>query len=251
MIRDRFAPPEDGHPPQRDGEVRPRLPPRPRRPAGGRARVRAPGVRRAAASRPRCWRSSRPRPRESVAVAERLGRAAPPLHRAAHAAARPLPARGAARGGARGGAGLRRGDPRPRAQQHLPRRHAAQELRRHPPRPGHLLRLRRARACSPTAASGSCRRARYARRSSPASRGSSSARTTCSRRSSCRFLGLEGELRDAFMDAHRELLSVEFWRAMQEEHRAGRVPDVVPYPAPRAASPNRQNPALWQRSLIA
>ena len=63
-------------------------------------------------------------------------------------------------------------------------------------------------------------------------------------------LGLEGELRDAFMDAHRELLSVEFWKAMREEHRAGRVPDVVPYPSSRRFA-GRQKPASWQRSLIA
>jgi isocitrate dehydrogenase kinase/phosphatase len=32
------------------------------------------------------------------------------------------------------------------------------------------------------------------------------------------------------MDANRDLLSVEFWTAMQQEHRAGRVPDIYPYP---------------------
>ena len=64
------------------------------------------------------------------------------------------------------------------------------------------------------------------------------------------FLGLDGELRDVFMDAHRDLLSVEFWAAMQAEHRAGRVPDVFPYPAARRFA-NRQKPASWQRSLIA
>jgi isocitrate dehydrogenase kinase/phosphatase len=64
------------------------------------------------------------------------------------------------------------------------------------------------------------------------------------------FLGLEGELRDAFMDAHRDLMSVEFWSSMQAEHRAGRVPDVMPYPASRRFA-GRQNPASWQRSLIA
>jgi isocitrate dehydrogenase kinase/phosphatase len=47
------------------------------------------------------------------------------------------------------------------------------------------------------------------------------------------FLGLEPKLRDVFMDAHRDLLSIGFWNAMQEEHRAGRVPDIFPYPASR------------------
>ncbi|HXY40283.1 MAG TPA: bifunctional isocitrate dehydrogenase kinase/phosphatase, partial [Vicinamibacteria bacterium] len=44
------------------------------------------------------------------------------------------------------------------------------------------------------------------------------------------FLGLDGELREAFMEQSRDLLSVEFWTAMQDEHRAGRLPDVYPYP---------------------
>ena len=47
------------------------------------------------------------------------------------------------------------------------------------------------------------------------------------------FLGLEPRLRELFMDAHRDLLSIGFWTAMQEEHRAGRVPDIFPYPAAR------------------
>ncbi len=44
------------------------------------------------------------------------------------------------------------------------------------------------------------------------------------------FLGLEGEAREVFMEHNRDLLSVEFWTSMQEEHRAGRVPDIYPYP---------------------
>ena len=44
------------------------------------------------------------------------------------------------------------------------------------------------------------------------------------------FLGLEGETREAFLAQHSDLLGVGFWTAMQEEHRAGRVPDVFPYP---------------------
>ena len=54
------------------------------------------------------------------------------------------PPRGDARGRPRRHRRLRQCRPRPRRRQHLPRRHAAQELRRHPSRPGHLLRLRRA-----------------------------------------------------------------------------------------------------------
>ena len=43
------------------------------------------------------------------------------------------------------------------------------------------------------------------------------------------FLGLRGPLLDAFLDAHGELLDVEFWRGMQNLHRRGEVLDVFPY----------------------
>jgi isocitrate dehydrogenase kinase/phosphatase len=43
-------------------------------------------------------------------------------------------------------------------------------------------------------------------------------------------LDLRGELRDRFLARHGALLGVEFWTRMQEEHRAGRIPDVFPYP---------------------
>jgi isocitrate dehydrogenase kinase/phosphatase len=43
------------------------------------------------------------------------------------------------------------------------------------------------------------------------------------------FLGLTGELREAFLEHHGELLTPGFWRSMQDEHRAGRVPDILPY----------------------
>ncbi|MCM2269940.1 MAG: bifunctional isocitrate dehydrogenase kinase/phosphatase, partial [Thermoanaerobaculia bacterium] len=48
-----------------------------------------------------------------------------------------------------------------------------------------------------------------------------------------RFLGLKGELRAAFLDAHRELLAPHFWRDMQQRIRAGDFPDFFPYPAAR------------------
>jgi len=48
-----------------------------------------------------------------------------------------------------------------------------------------------------------------------------------------RFLGLRGRLRDAFLDAHGELLAPRFWREMQERIRAGEFPDFFPYPASR------------------
>lgn len=73
----------------------------------------------------------------------RYGGDPPCLHRAAHDAAEPLPAprqRPAARGRR---ARVRRRHPPARHGQYLPGRHAVQELRRHPPGPGRVLRLRR------------------------------------------------------------------------------------------------------------
>ncbi len=47
------------------------------------------------------------------------------------------------------------------------------------------------------------------------------------------FMGLRGAARDAFLEAHRELLGVRFWLAMQEQIRTGDLLDVFPYPASR------------------
>jgi isocitrate dehydrogenase kinase/phosphatase len=44
------------------------------------------------------------------------------------------------------------------------------------------------------------------------------------------FLGLSGAPREAFLARHSDLLGVTFWSAMQEEHRAGRILDIYPYP---------------------
>jgi isocitrate dehydrogenase kinase/phosphatase len=46
-----------------------------------------------------------------------------------------------------------------------------------------------------------------------------------------RFLGLRGEQRRAFLDAHSELLAPRFWWRMQDRIRAGEFPDFYPYPA--------------------
>lgn len=43
------------------------------------------------------------------------------------------------------------------------------------------------------------------------------------------FLGLQGELREVFMEAHKDLFEVEFWRQMQARIQAGEVVDVFPY----------------------
>ena len=47
------------------------------------------------------------------------------------------------------------------------------------------------------------------------------------------FLVPPGALREAFLDAHAELLTVEYWRAIQERQRAGELFDVFPYPPSR------------------
>lgn len=43
------------------------------------------------------------------------------------------------------------------------------------------------------------------------------------------FLEFPPELKDVFMDAHADLLTVDFWRDMQARHEAGEVLDIFPY----------------------
>jgi isocitrate dehydrogenase kinase/phosphatase len=43
------------------------------------------------------------------------------------------------------------------------------------------------------------------------------------------FLGLDGALREVFLDHHADLLEVEFWRLMQERNRSGEIIDFYPY----------------------
>jgi isocitrate dehydrogenase kinase/phosphatase len=43
------------------------------------------------------------------------------------------------------------------------------------------------------------------------------------------FLGLQGELREAFMEAHSDLFEVEFWREMQSRIQSGEIVDIFPY----------------------
>lgn len=47
------------------------------------------------------------------------------------------------------------------------------------------------------------------------------------------FLVPPGALRDAFLDAHSDLLSVRYWRDMQARLRTGEILDVFPYQASR------------------
>ena len=43
------------------------------------------------------------------------------------------------------------------------------------------------------------------------------------------FMGLRGKVREAFLEAHADLLSPDFWRRMQARHGAGEVMDIFPY----------------------
>lgn len=47
------------------------------------------------------------------------------------------------------------------------------------------------------------------------------------------FMGLSAGMREAFLAAHGELLTAEFWTRMQTLHRSGEVVDIFPYRAAR------------------
>lgn len=44
------------------------------------------------------------------------------------------------------------------------------------------------------------------------------------------FLGLPEELRTIFLEAHGDLFTADYWRRMQDRHRAGEIMDIFPYP---------------------
>jgi isocitrate dehydrogenase kinase/phosphatase len=43
------------------------------------------------------------------------------------------------------------------------------------------------------------------------------------------FLGLSEPLKETFLRSHRELLTPDFWRRMQDLHRAGEIVHIFPY----------------------
>jgi isocitrate dehydrogenase kinase/phosphatase len=51
------------------------------------------------------------------------------------------------------------------------------------------------------------------------------------------FLGLSGAPRAAFLQAHGDLLTPQYWRTMQARHRAGEVMDIIPYGRHRRLRP--------------
>jgi isocitrate dehydrogenase kinase/phosphatase len=55
------------------------------------------------------------------------------------------------------------------------------------------------------------------------------------------FLGLEGDLRVAFLREHADLFGVELWHGMQERNRHGEVIDFFPYGEERRLRPG------WRR----
>jgi isocitrate dehydrogenase kinase/phosphatase len=47
-----------------------------------------------------------------------------------------------------------------------------------------------------------------------------------------RFMGLQGELRALFVEAHGDLLTSDYWRTMQTRLQAGEIIDIFPYRSP-------------------
>ncbi len=43
------------------------------------------------------------------------------------------------------------------------------------------------------------------------------------------FLGLEGRLREVFLEKHGEILEAGWWRELQGRHAAGDLVEVLPY----------------------
>ncbi len=52
------------------------------------------------------------------------------------------------------------------------------------------------------------------------------------------FLGLEGDLHDAFMEVHGDLLSAQYWRDIQNQLGAGEVIEILPYRLWEPGSPS-------------
>ena len=124
---------------------------------------------------------------------------------------------------------LRQRDPRPRRGEHLPRRHALAELRRHELRPRRLLRLRRDRVPDrrqlPPHPAGARRRAELA-----AEPWYGVARDDVFPEEFATFLLGDPRLRELFLRHHADLLEPEFWQAAQRRIESGELIDFFPYP---------------------
>ena len=56
-----------------------------------------------------------------------------------------------------------------------------------------------------------------------------------------KFLAMDSELRDLFMEVHGELLTARFWREMKEKHLKGEISLVIPYYRPVVPSKHVQS----------
>ena len=131
---------------------------------------------------------------------------------------------------------LRPGRQGPGRDQHLPRRHAAEELRRHPPRAGRSSTTTTSCAWSPTATSARCRRAADESDEFGAEPWFYVGPNDIFPEEFINFMGLGGELREAFLKAHGELLTPRYWNQIQARHRAGELLDIIPYSCQRRLS---------------
>jgi isocitrate dehydrogenase kinase/phosphatase len=57
-----------------------------------------------------------------------------------------------------------------------------------------------------------------------------------------RFMGLYGELKDVFLQAHGDLFTTDFWTGMQALHRAGEIVDIFPYRESRRLRDEERQP---------
>lgn len=60
-----------------------------------------------------------------------------------------------------------------------------------------------------------------------------------------RFVGLEGERRQGFLEEHGDLFEVDFWRRMQERNRDGEIIEFFPYPDERRLRPRCATLSSW------
>lgn len=63
-----------------------------------------------------------------------------------------------------------------------------------------------------------------------------------------RFVGLEGERRQAFLGEHADLFAVDFWRRMQERNLDGEIIDFFPYPDERRLRPRCADTPSFDRT---
>jgi isocitrate dehydrogenase kinase/phosphatase len=54
------------------------------------------------------------------------------------------------------------------------------------------------------------------------------------------FLGLQGEVREAFLREHADLFEVDFWRGLQERNRQGEIVSFYPYSSSRRLRPETE-----------